>query len=269
MRGDLTAVVVGRSMAGLAAAAALTRHFDNVIVIDKDADHESDQPRPGVGQGHHYHALSQGGLHALERLLPGFTAELRGAGAVDVPFALGVRFYDAGAWSPNRDLGFTALNSTRGLIEQVVYMQLRAHPRAHLRGSSRLARLLFEHDGRGENRVCGVELRRADGALESLEADLVVDCTGRLSKVPEVLMERGLEPIPQFVLNIGISYTSALFSAPADAADGFPVVVVLPEPPRKRGGFAARVRDDTWICFLAYALRVGSSENLRRDGGVR
>ena len=85
----MTAVVVGRSMAGLAAAAALSHHFENVIVVDKDPDHESDQPRPGVGQGCHYHALGQGAAQALERLLPGMTADLRAAGAVEVALRSG------------------------------------------------------------------------------------------------------------------------------------------------------------------------------------
>ena len=124
----LTAVVVGRSMAGLSAAAALSRHFSEVIVVDKDPDHDTDQPRPGVGQGRHYHALLQGAAQALERLLPGAVGDLQSAGAVEVPFALGIRFYDAGDWQPNRDLGFTAVNATRGLIEQVTYTRLRRQP---------------------------------------------------------------------------------------------------------------------------------------------
>ena len=247
-----TAVVLGRSMAGLAAAAALSRHFSEVVVVEKDPDLDTEQPRPGVGQGHHYHALAQGAVEALERLLPGIIEDLRGAGAVDVPFALGVRFYDAGDWQPNRDLGFVSLNATRGLIEQATAARVRRRPAVRFLGSSRLERLVFDRSDsdRGDGSVCGVEVRRADGALDTLTADLVVDCTGRVSKLPEVLVRRGFDPIQQFTLNIGISYTSALFRAPVDTADGFSAVAVLPEPPTKRGGFVARVHEDTWIVSL-------------------
>ena len=139
-----TAVVLGRSMAGLAAAAALSRHFSEVVVVEKDPDLDTEQPRPGVGQGHHYHALAQGAVEALERLLPGIIEDLRGAGAVDVPFALGVRFYDAGDWQPNRDLGFVSLNATRGLIEQATAARVRRRPAVRFLGSSRLERLVFD-----------------------------------------------------------------------------------------------------------------------------
>ena len=142
-----TAVVAGRSMAGLAAAAALSPHFTNVVVVDKDPDHDTDQPRAGVGQGRHYHALAQGAVGAMERLLPGAVADLRAEGAVEVPFALGIRFYDAGQWQPNRDLGFTSLNAMRGLTENVTYRRLRHNPNVQFRGNCRVEQLLFDDEG--------------------------------------------------------------------------------------------------------------------------
>ena len=142
-----TAVVAGRSMAGLAAAAALSPHFTNVVVVDKDPDHDTDEPRAGVGQGRHYHALAQGAVGALERLLPGAVADLRAEGAVEVPFALGIRFYDAGQWQPNRDLGFTSLNAMRGLTENVTYRRLRHNPNVQFRGNCRVEHLLFDDEG--------------------------------------------------------------------------------------------------------------------------
>jgi 2-polyprenyl-6-methoxyphenol hydroxylase-like FAD-dependent oxidoreductase len=78
----------------------------------------------------------------------------------------------------------------------------------------------------------------------------VVDCTGRVSKVRDVLVQRGYDAIDQFVLNIGMSYTSGLFRAPVDAAGGYTALVVTPEAPAKRGAFMGRVKDDTWIVSL-------------------
>ena len=245
----LRAVVVGRNIAGLAAA-ALSRHFNEVIIVDRDPDRATAEPRPGVGQGHHYHALAQGGQQALERLLPGAVAELQAAGAVEFSFALDFRFYDSGTWHPNRDLGFTSLNATRGLIEHVVLERLRRESAVQVRGSCKLERLLFQDAGAEAGRVIGLEVRGTDGAIESITADLVIDCTGRVSKVPEVLVQRGYDPVQQFALNIGISYTSAIFRAPADAAGGFKSVAVLPEPPAKRGGFVAMLQDGAWIVSL-------------------
>jgi 2-polyprenyl-6-methoxyphenol hydroxylase-like FAD-dependent oxidoreductase len=131
-------------------------------------------------------------------------------------------------------------------MEQVTYNHVRRQPGVQFRGSCKVDRLLFSDAAT----VTGVEVRFADGTVEAIPADLVVDCTGRVSKVPQVLAQVGYDPIQQFTLNIGTSYTSALVRAPADAADGFEVLVVLPEPPAKRGAFVARLMDDRWIVSL-------------------
>ena len=45
------AIVVGAGIGGLAAAAALSRHMVEVLVIDRDALPDEIGPRLGVGQG--------------------------------------------------------------------------------------------------------------------------------------------------------------------------------------------------------------------------
>jgi len=47
-------------MGGLAAAAALAKHFERVLIVDKDPLPTGPEPRPGVGQGHHVHNLLRG-----------------------------------------------------------------------------------------------------------------------------------------------------------------------------------------------------------------
>ena len=63
------AVVVGRSMGGLAAAAAMVKHFDRVLILDKDQLPKGPEPRLGVGQGYHLHNLLKGGELSIEKLL--------------------------------------------------------------------------------------------------------------------------------------------------------------------------------------------------------
>ena len=78
------AVVLGAGMAGLAAAAALTRHFRRVTVVDRDPLAPHPHRRPGVPQGAHVHGLLPGGAQALEALRPGFADGLVGAGAIPI-----------------------------------------------------------------------------------------------------------------------------------------------------------------------------------------
>ena len=55
------AVVVGASMGGLAAAAAVSRHVDLVTIVERDELPTSPASRSGTPQGRHLHVLD----HAL------------------------------------------------------------------------------------------------------------------------------------------------------------------------------------------------------------
>lgn len=71
-----TAVVVGGSIAGLLAAAAVAPHTDEVVVLERDALPEEPGHRSGTPQAAHIHGLLASGRASMERLLPGFTDDL-------------------------------------------------------------------------------------------------------------------------------------------------------------------------------------------------
>jgi 2-polyprenyl-6-methoxyphenol hydroxylase-like FAD-dependent oxidoreductase len=241
-----TAIVAGRSMGGLAAAAALSKHFERVLIIDKDPLSSGAEPRPGVGQGHHLHNLLRSGELSIEKLLPGACAELTACGAVSLRAGIDMKISDHGQWLPQRDLGYDNISASRPLIEHNVLRRLLREPGVDLRPTTSLEDLVFDRAGR----VCGVSARTNGAATEPIEADLVVDCTGRLSKAIEILSARVRPPVPEFKINIGISYTSAIFAASREAAGGKKAIAILPSPPKKRGGFVSLIEDGKWLVSL-------------------
>ena len=78
------AIVVGSGLGGLSAARAVSDHFRQVVILDRDELPDGATPRPGVPQGKHPHVLLSGGLEALEQLFPGLSDQLGKAGAVQV-----------------------------------------------------------------------------------------------------------------------------------------------------------------------------------------
>ena len=76
------AIVVGASMGGLLAARALSRHFDKVTVVERDAIPDTVEARKGVPQGRHAHGLLARGRELLDEFFPGLSAELTRNGAV-------------------------------------------------------------------------------------------------------------------------------------------------------------------------------------------
>jgi len=85
------AIVVGAGMGGLAAAQALARHFERVVVLEGDVLPDDVTDRAGVPQGKHVHLLLAGGLRALAELFPGFEDDLARAGAVPMRVGLDIR----------------------------------------------------------------------------------------------------------------------------------------------------------------------------------
>ncbi len=172
------ALVAGRSMAGLAAAAVLSKYFERVVILDKGPSADNLDARVGVGQGRHLHNLLKSGEQSIEELLPGTGEELIAHGAVQLRQSIDTRIYDHGQWLPRCDLGYRNLSASRPLIEHVVLKQVKLCPGINLRGETTVESLSFDASGR----VNGLMVRAAGGTGEFLEADLVIDCTGHLSQ---------------------------------------------------------------------------------------
>src|SRR5262245_56400600 len=78
------AIIAGGSIAGMLAARALSPHFDEILLIERDEFGTEPAPRPTVPQSAHLHLLLKGGENAIERMLPGFRATIERSGSVQI-----------------------------------------------------------------------------------------------------------------------------------------------------------------------------------------
>src|SRR6187402_456488 len=76
-----TVAVIGGSIAGLLAAAAVAPYAARVVVLERDELPAGRATRPGTPQATHSHGLLASGRESMERLLPGFTQRLEELGA--------------------------------------------------------------------------------------------------------------------------------------------------------------------------------------------
>ena len=70
------ALVVGGSVAGIVAAAALAPHFARVTLVERDHYPDAPEARKGTPQAKHVHVLLKHGEAAIETLFPGIFEEL-------------------------------------------------------------------------------------------------------------------------------------------------------------------------------------------------
>jgi phytoene dehydrogenase-like protein len=70
------AIVVGAGMAGLMAAAVLSKFFTNVIIVERDKLPPGPALRKGVPQGAHVHTFLGYAVEAMEKLIPPVDGDL-------------------------------------------------------------------------------------------------------------------------------------------------------------------------------------------------
>ncbi|WP_033286450.1 NAD(P)/FAD-dependent oxidoreductase [Streptomyces sp. NRRL F-525] len=242
------AVVVGGSLAGMLAAAAVRDFVDSVEIIEAHGLPEGPEARPGVPQAAHFHVLLSGGANAIEELLPGTLKELLSAGANRVPMTTNMLIYSPEGWYRRwqRDSHYL-ITASRDLTDSVVRGQVLKDPRVGARPHTKVTALLGSSD-----RVTGVRLRAADGTESDLTADLVIDASGRASRTPQWLGELGIQGPAEDRIDSGIAYASRIYRAPVPTLN-WPVINVQADPrsgaPGRTGGIVP-IENGRWHVSL-------------------
>jgi 2-polyprenyl-6-methoxyphenol hydroxylase-like FAD-dependent oxidoreductase len=228
------AVVIGASFAGIVTARVLSDHFAQVTVIERDQLPEGPELRKGVPQGGHVHGIMQLGREILDDLFPGFVAETQQEGAVIFDqIALGMGWGKHGWSSIFEPSSLRGYGVRRPLLEYVARRRALALDNVTL-VSGRVDGLTV---GEGR-RITGVLLGgdAAGDAPTPLEADLVVEASGRGSAAPGWLEAAGFEAPTETQVNAFGGYASRLLRVPDEIwPEGVRFVAQLPLPGCTKG----------------------------------
>src|SRR4051812_15348678 len=122
------AVIVGASMGGMLAAAALADAYERVTVLGRDRLPDGTAGRKGVPQGRHAHALLPLGQASLDALLPGIVEEMLAAGAPACRAMEDMRWVIGGHPFARASSGEQSLLASRPFFEGHVRRRVRALP---------------------------------------------------------------------------------------------------------------------------------------------
>lgn len=210
-----TAVVIGASIAGLSAARVLSEFYDHVTVYDRDALPVEPANRSAVPQGRHVHILMARGAEEIAWLFPGLLEDMDAAGVHvvrDQPGSIhfGAAGHALGIPNDPKDLQqpFTTYVPSRPHFEWQIRKHTQKIPNVEL---SPRAVHAPKFDAAAE-RVTGVVLDNADG--EFVPADLVVDATGRGTRLPVWMEEWGYGRPREDTVDVGIGYSSVKVQVP-------------------------------------------------------
>jgi 2-polyprenyl-6-methoxyphenol hydroxylase-like FAD-dependent oxidoreductase len=250
------AVVVGAGLAGLAAARALTDHFERVIVLERDELPLGSAHRPGTPQSRHLHGLLASGLSALNDLFPGFEDDLERAGAVPLRVGLDIRVERPGYYPfPQRDLGWVTRSMSRPLLELTLRQRVARCVNIELQQNCRIQKFVAAP---GAASIVGVICEDAGGSGEMVPADLVVDASGRGSLTLELVQSDGRTLPEETSIGIDIEYATSVFAIPNDAPTDWKGVMVSGAAPEDaRGALLLPIEGNRWIVSLGEAHSEG------------
>jgi 2-polyprenyl-6-methoxyphenol hydroxylase-like FAD-dependent oxidoreductase len=242
------AVVLGASMGGLLAARVLRNHFRRVTVLERDPLAALGEPRKGVPQGHHAHALLARGAQSLEAFFPGLVSDMKLLGAQVANVLRDGCFVIDGQRLPRQDGDdMISVLCARPLLEGCVRQRLLEEGGVRFRHRCEATGLLGD--------LCtvrGVRLRdlEAEHGEEFLEAELVVDAMGRGSRFPTWLAELGHRLPTQHSVQVDLGYVSATYRrAPGRMNDSMGALISV-APPGRRSGVALAVDRERFIVTL-------------------
>ena len=241
------AVVLGGSIAGVLAARVLAEFCREVVVVDRDKLTGVREPRRGAPHARHAHSLHGRGQLIMEELFPGITGELSDAG---IPTGdLGeMRWYFNGRRLQPARTGLTSVTAPRPVLEDHLRTKVAALPNVTFREQHDILGLTATP---GHERVTGARIQRpAPGAAaETIEADLVIDATGRGSRSPAWLEELGYERPEEERVKVGLAYTTRHYRKRPEMFDGVQSINPVASPAHPRGAFFGQVGPD--ICILS------------------
>lgn len=229
------AVVIGGSLAGLLAARVLADTYATVTVLERDRSR-------GVPQRTQAHALQPRGQEILSTLFPGITQDLIADGAQYGDTAEDAHWFFGGVALPKVRSGLVTVMASRPFLDRHVWQRVAELPQVSLVADA--ADGLIASDGR----VAGVRL--TSGAV--LDADLVVDASGRGSRTPVWLASLGYPRVREDRLTIGLGYATRRYRI-RSGHDG-KMILAMASPDQPRGAICGTVEDEEFVVTLSGML---------------
>jgi 2-polyprenyl-6-methoxyphenol hydroxylase-like FAD-dependent oxidoreductase len=239
------AIVIGAGMGGLLAARALSDFYSTVTVIERDAFPAEDTWRKGVPQGRHTHGLLARGSAVLDEFFPGYNNEVVAqSGGLLGDVANDLLWIGRNVTLANGKSDLIGLLASRPVLEGHLRRRLLNLP--NVRAIENCAVRGLASDSARE-RVTGVRIRAEGRPEQTLDADLVVDATGRGSSSATWLEELGYQPPVSEKVEVGIGYTTRTYRRRPTDLDGKLGIIVAGSAPNWRNGVILAQENDSWI----------------------
>lgn len=241
------AIVLGGSIGGLFAARVLSDHFQRVTIIERDPVNDQPESRKGQPQTRHLHGVLEPAYRFIRAYLPNTEQALIDGGALVGDWGEFVRWFHFGDYKLQTHVGFNGMTVSRPFLEWHIRRGVTALPNITLLAETAAEELVATPDC---SQITGVRVvRRSDGTPgETLEADLVVDASGRGSVMPRWLTQLGYQPPEEEEVKVRFGYATRVYRRKPDDLKGAGLLMIAPTPPKgTRGAYLFPIEGNRWI----------------------
>ncbi|MCF8710302.1 FAD-dependent oxidoreductase [Rhizorhapis sp. SPR117] len=245
-----TAIVIGCSIAGMSSAAVLAKHYERVIVIERDKLVQAPASRPGTPQDVQVHFLLKGGEIVLSRLFPGIVEKMTAAGALRADIGKEYLWSGYNDWRPSVSLGIDVVQQSRPQLEYMIRAELAAIKNITILDNTKVSGYLFNTDS---SAVVGVTTRER-GGMDGIDrtANLVVDASGRGSSTPAKLAAAGFVKPEEELIDVEVGYAGQLYRLEPGKTLDWRGIVISPIGPERPTGAAVLPIEDDLVTLTLY-----------------
>ncbi len=239
-------IVIGGSIAGLLSARVLADYFEQVIIIDRDKFPETPQARRGVPQSVQPHVLFTKGYRILGEFFPGIEEKLNHNGALTIDWAREFKHFLEGQWAieSKQPSDIVSVTCSRYVLEWTIRQELLKLPGINILEKTKVVGLVYDTEA---DRIKGVKLHNR----KQIQANLVVDASGRSSQAAQWLTDIGQTPAPETVINPFLGYATRRYKLPDNLQSDWKVLLISQTPPEDtRLGYLARIENGELIATL-------------------
>jgi len=224
------AIIIGGGIGGLLAAKVLSEYYGEVLIVDKDDLPEKPRNRTGTPQDIQPHRLTPRGGMIMNRLFPGFNDDLLGQGA---PSSLNKTAHLSNPYGSHA-LSNSENEATfsRALLEWVFRERVKGIANVQFLPKQDVIGLLTNTD---KTIITGISIldRGQSRQKKTLTADLVLDSSGRSSKLVTWLQELGYTVPKPDILKVSLGYSTRHYQIPSHIADKWDVIRIDGNPSKK------------------------------------
>uniref|UniRef100_UPI0021822376 NAD(P)/FAD-dependent oxidoreductase n=2 Tax=Pseudomonas TaxID=286 RepID=UPI0021822376 len=182
----------------------------------------------------------------IEGIFPGTLSALEQGGAQVADLGHDVKWYQGGRWKNRYRSGIYAHYCSRRLIDNQLRRALLGVLNVEVLSSTRVTQIEFTGVD-PSRRVEAVTVDDGQGERR-LRCDLLVDASGRGTRLPTWLKEAGFGEVETSVVKTELGYASRIYRRLPAYAEQWQVLLVLPKAPLQRSmGVISPIEGDRWM----------------------